>query len=121
MSPGITSLTVEGFRALQQITVNGLGRVNLITGRNNTGKSSVLEALRILTSGALLSTLFDILRYREEDVGEMEETGPLTDADSLFQLASLFSGQGEFVLLALTHGQPRRRWCLPTSAQVVEH
>lgn len=52
----------------------------------------MLEALRILTSGALLSTLFDILRYREEDIGEMEETGPLTDADSLFQLASLFSG-----------------------------
>jgi len=92
MSPGITSLTVEGFRALQKLTINGLGRFNLITGRNNTGKSSVLEALRILTSDALPSVIFSILRYREEDVGDMEETGQLNDADSLFQLASLFSG-----------------------------
>ena len=92
MKPGITSLTIEGFRALQHLTITGLGRVNLITGRNNTGKSSVLEALRILTSDASLSIIFSILSDREEDIGEIEEMAWRNDADSLFQLASLFSG-----------------------------
>lgn len=92
MKPGITNLSVEGFRALQHLTITGLGRVNLITGRNNTGKSSVLEALRLLTSDASLSIIFSILSDREEDISEIEEVEWRNDADSLFQLASLFSG-----------------------------
>lgn len=92
MSLAITSLNVKGFRALEDLWISGLGRVNLLTGRNNTGKSSVLEALRILASDASPSVMFHILRYREEDLGDMEEMGRLTDADNLFQLASLFSG-----------------------------
>ena len=47
----VDSLRVRGFRAFRDLTVEGLGRVNLITGKNNTGKSSLLEALRILLSG----------------------------------------------------------------------
>ena len=43
MDPKIGALTIERFRALRQLKIDGLGRVNLITGRNNTGKSSVLE------------------------------------------------------------------------------
>ncbi|MFN0074214.1 MAG: AAA family ATPase [Chloroflexota bacterium] len=96
MLPGITSLTVDGFRALQGLTISGFGRVNLITGRNNTGKSSVLEALRILASDGSPSVLFNILRYREEALGDTEESGRLNDVDGLFQLTSLFSGFPRF-------------------------
>lgn len=92
MKPGITSLTIEGFRALRKLTIEGLGRVNLITGRNNTGKSSVLETLRLLASHASLSVISGILRYREETVGEMEEPTWVSEVDSLSQLSSLFSG-----------------------------
>lgn len=41
------SLYIKNFRSLQDFHVHKLGRVNLIVGRNNSGKSSVLEALRI--------------------------------------------------------------------------
>ena len=67
MKPRIASLSIERFRSLQQLKVEGLGRVNLVTGRNNTGKSSILEALRILASDASPSVLSRILRYREEE------------------------------------------------------
>jgi hypothetical protein len=40
--------------------------VNLITGKNNAGKSSLLEVVRILTSGGSVRTLSDILIYRDE-------------------------------------------------------
>ena len=52
MRPRIANLSIERFRSLRQLRIDGLGRVNLITGRNNSGKSSVLEALRILASDA---------------------------------------------------------------------
>lgn len=92
MEPRITQLKVSGFRALREFAAEGLGRVNLITGRNNTGKSSILEALRILTSDASPSVIFSILRYREENVGDMEEVVRMEEADALFQFSSLFTG-----------------------------
>lgn len=63
-----------------------------MTGRNNTGKSSILEALRILASDASPSVLSRILRYREEDIGETEDAVRPVDTESLAQLGSLFTG-----------------------------
>jgi len=96
MEPRIRTLTIERFRALRQLKIDGLGRVNLITGQNNTGKSSVLEALRILASDASPSVIYNILRFREEDVGEMEDSSRPLDAEGLFQLSSLFHGFPQF-------------------------
>lgn len=92
MKPNINTLTIERFRAFRQFNINGLGRVNLITGRNNAGKSSVLEALRILASDASPSVINSILRYREEDIGESEEPNSPMDAEGLLQISSLFHG-----------------------------
>ena len=90
--PSITELTVSGFRALRDFSVKGLGRVNLITGRNNTGKSSILEALRISSSNADPSVISSILSYREENVDNMADSLRLNEADTLLWLASLFAG-----------------------------
>ncbi|MBI5387123.1 MAG: AAA family ATPase [Verrucomicrobia bacterium] len=92
MKVRISTLTIERFRSLRQLKLEGLGRVNLITGRNNTGKSSILEALRILASDASPAILASILRYREEDFGEGEEPGRPVDVESLSQVGSLFTG-----------------------------
>ncbi len=48
----INSLKIKNFRALQNFEVSKLGRINLIVGKNNSGKSTVLEALRIYAGGA---------------------------------------------------------------------
>lgn len=92
MKQKIATLAIERFRALRQLKIEGLGRVNLITGRNNTGKSSVLEALRILAANASPSVIYSILRDREEDLGEAEEPGRPIDAEGFFQMSSLFHG-----------------------------
>ena len=49
----LTSLRVENFRNLRHIEVGALGRVNLIAGRNNSGKTSLLEALSLLSGKGL--------------------------------------------------------------------
>lgn len=88
----IATLAIERFRALRQLKIEGLGRINLITGRNNTGKSSILEALRILAADASPSVILNVLRYREEDLGDTEDASRPIDAESLFQMSSLFHG-----------------------------
>ena len=88
----IGTIVIERFRAFRELRIEGLGRVNLITGRNNTGKSSVLEAIRILASDASPVIISNILRYREEDIGEPEEQGRPIDIEGLFQVSTLFNG-----------------------------
>jgi hypothetical protein len=68
----------------------------LFTGRNNTGKSSVLEALRILASDGSPAVMHNILRYREEDVGETDESARPLDAEGVFLLSTLFNGFPQF-------------------------
>ena len=92
MKVRISTLTIERFRSLQQLKLESLGRVNLITGRNNTGKSSILEALRILASEASPSILSSILRFREEDLAEPEEGSRTMEQEGFGQFAALFTG-----------------------------
>lgn len=92
MNSRIETLSIERFRSLRQLKLEGLGRVNLITGRNNTGKSTILEALRILASDASPPVLSSILRYREEDIGEADEPVRQIETEGLSQLGNLFTG-----------------------------
>jgi hypothetical protein len=45
-------IEVRNFRSISQLEVQGLSRINLIVGRNNSGKTSLLEALFLLGGGA---------------------------------------------------------------------
>lgn len=92
MKVTIPALTIERFRSLRLLKLESLGRVNLITGRNNTGKSSILEALRILASEASPSVLSSILRFREEDLAEPEELPRAVEQEGFAQFAALFTG-----------------------------
>lgn len=92
----IQSLSIKGFRTFRELKIEGLGRVNLITGCNNTGKSSVLEALRILASDASPYEINDILRLREEDAYRIDDSEPPIDHKNLFLWANLFNGFPEF-------------------------
>ena len=43
------SLTIENFRGIKKLKIDDLKRVNLLVGRNNCGKTSVLEAVFLLS------------------------------------------------------------------------
>ena len=82
----LDSLVIKNFRSLADFEVARLGRVNLIVGKNNLGKSSVLEALRIYAGNAqrpvmeAISTEHDEkYRIREADVGEPDAALPFQD------------------------------------------
>src|SRR6266496_4423712 len=44
----ITELEIQNFRGFRHVKLSGLKRVNLIVGGNDTGKTSILEALVLL-------------------------------------------------------------------------
>ncbi len=62
----LTSLHIKNFRVLEDFKVKKLGRVNLIVGKNNSGKSTVLEALRIYAGNANRLLLTEIADDHDE-------------------------------------------------------
>lgn len=63
----LSALSIKNFRLLQDFHAPNLGQVNLLVGKNNCGKSSVLEALRIYAANADGMTLIDAARRHDED------------------------------------------------------
>ena len=60
------SLYINNFKNIKELSIDSLGRVNLITGKNNTGKTSLLEAISIYASEGKISNILDMLARREE-------------------------------------------------------
>ena len=48
----LITLEIRGFRVFDELIVPRLSRINLFTGRNNSGKTTLLEALFLLSGGA---------------------------------------------------------------------
>ena len=47
----LQTLAIRGFRGFESYRLTNLTRVNLVVGKNNCGKTSVLEAIELLVSG----------------------------------------------------------------------
>lgn len=90
----IPSLSIRGFRGVADLTIPQLARVTLITGMNNTGKTSILEGIRLLTDEASPDVISEILQFREEN-----NEGLSNDIDD--------AAGGAFLVSALFHGFPQ--------------
>ncbi|HEY9853506.1 MAG TPA: AAA family ATPase [Leptolyngbyaceae cyanobacterium] len=62
----LKSLKIENFRCFQFFELPQLGRVNLLVGTNNSGKTSILEAIQLLASRGKLSALSELMINRGE-------------------------------------------------------
>jgi ABC-type dipeptide/oligopeptide/nickel transport system ATPase component len=62
----LTELTIRNFRLFRDITVRGLARVNLLVGKNNSGKSCLLEAVRIYVAKGSPAVLAQLVDDRDE-------------------------------------------------------
>lgn len=47
----ITELSIHGYRCFPQFSMSDIGRVNLLVGKNNSGKTALLEAIELISSG----------------------------------------------------------------------
>lgn len=104
-------ITIDGFRGLRQLTLSGMGRINVLVGENNSGKTSVLEALSIACNP------FDphewLAMVRRRDFGGLDETriqslrwcfpqqGELIDPDFMYEGKCEFKVSGGFPLRKL--------------------
>jgi ABC-type cobalamin/Fe3+-siderophores transport system ATPase subunit len=62
----LDSLEIRHFRAFRHLEIERLGRVNLIVGKNNVGKTCLLEALLLYASRGSLFMMQRLLKSRDE-------------------------------------------------------
>ncbi len=62
----LKNLRIKNFRLFKNLEFNHLGRINLVVGRNNAGKSTVLEALRIYAAVGSPRLLQELLKSHNE-------------------------------------------------------
>lgn len=94
MPLALDSLQIRGFRAFDDLRVPRLGRVNLVVGKNNVGKSSILEALWLYASEGAPSIMWQILEARDE--GRPPRLGRLRDKQEPASIVkNLFYGRQE--------------------------
>lgn len=88
MSLFLDSLQIENYRVFRRLRIERLGRANLFVGKNNTGKSSILEAVRLYASQGSEDVLWTILDSHDETraVGAVPE-------DRLHAVKQLFHGR----------------------------
>lgn len=66
------SFSIKNFRCFDDLTLEGLGRINLIGGRNNIGKTAVLEALWIHHGAVNPDLGMRVDAFRGVDAGDPE-------------------------------------------------
>lgn len=64
----ITELEIKNFRGFSEYKIDDVGQVNLLVGTNNSGKTSILEAVRLLKSHGNTNVLFSLLSRRGERI-----------------------------------------------------
>ena len=60
----MTQLIIKKYKCFNNLKVSGLNKVNLITGFNNIGKTAFLETIYIYKNDEFLSSLLDIVLFR---------------------------------------------------------
>jgi AAA15 family ATPase/GTPase len=85
----LQSLKIEGFRGFQNFEMANLGQINLLVGKNNSGKTSILEAIQFLYVQNNLDIFLETISYRGE-FAWLENK--LAGRTKVFEICHLFPG-----------------------------
>lgn len=69
----LKTIKIENFRGFQSFELQQLGRINLLVGQNNSGKTSALEAIQILCSRRNIEPLSQVMTHRGEVVWNQDD------------------------------------------------
>lgn len=105
-----SSICVRGFRCFEDFCLEGLGRVNLLVGLNNCGKTSVLESIQLVSSPSP-SVLTALAIRRGESQSRAEDGAGRWYAVDMTHLFAHRDLTGEVVVTA------DHRACVPTGEE----
>ena len=97
----LPSVSINGFRGIKSLSIPRLGRVTLLAGMNGTGKTTVLDAVRIYAARGTASALLELPERREEVAVVTDEDG---DTFLVPDLKSIFHEEAELRHASISDG-----------------
>lgn len=101
----VNKIEISGFRGLERLELDELGTFNVLLGANDVGKTSVLEAMFLLSGFANPMSAITVHNWRNLRVNDFDDLALFfhdLDVDTLIRLAAHSSGPVEFQELKLT-------------------
>jgi ABC-type dipeptide/oligopeptide/nickel transport system ATPase component len=89
----LKSLQVLRFRPFNKMRLEKLGRINLVVGKNNVGKSSLLEAIWLYARRGSPILVRSLLDTRDET--RIPEAGEIDSEEQLLAIRNLFYGRSQ--------------------------
>ena len=90
----LESLTIHSFRGIRGLELKDLGQINILVGVNNSGKTSVLEALSIYCHPLDIGAWLSIARQREQGF-RISRTPLLNSLEWLFARDATIGSEGQ--------------------------
>ena len=94
----VNKIEINGFRGLSHLELDGLGAFNILLGANDVGKTSVLEAIFLLSGFANPNLPITVQNWRHLFVNDFDDLALLfhnLDVDTPIRLAAYSSGSVE--------------------------
>lgn len=109
MTKNLESITIHQFRGLRDLELKDLGNINLLVGINNSGKTSVLEALSIYCHPLDLRVWLSTARQREQEyrvsrtphidaLQWLFPRDPLSEEENATSGSMMISSKGQFAV-----------------------
>ncbi len=97
----IDSLQIDNFRGLHDLTIDNLSQVNVFVGTNNCGKTSVLEAVKLLGAPDDVGQVIRIALQRAQASTESKKRNIVNYVLSIFQKTTDMDGQQDYYHIKL--------------------
>lgn len=101
----LTRVDIANYRGFKSYRMEGLAQVNLIVGRNNAGKTALVEALHLATTGGEATVLTDSALRRGEVIEVDDPPRTLADVTHFFYGHEV--GPGSSFTVAADNGYPK--------------
>jgi AAA15 family ATPase/GTPase len=88
-----SSITISRFRRLENLTLKKLNRINILAGPNNSGKTSILEAVYLLANLNNIHAFLEMEKYRAKFSGDLHAKWLENNFLSQIELAGIFNGE----------------------------
>lgn len=93
----IQNLFIQNYRGIKDLNLQNLGRINLLMGRNNIGKTSVLEAIELVLNPGDASKFAMVSRGRDRAFSMLRKNISLLDSMQWTFPLNYFDGKtGEY-------------------------
>ncbi|MGN5004447.1 AAA family ATPase [Aeromonas sp. 82P] len=63
----LTSINIERYKVFKEFSLDGFSKINILAGFNNSGKTSLLEAIYLLTQQNDISSFFNLIKRKNKE------------------------------------------------------